>query len=398
MRKLHLGLLATVMIWPMSAFAADAELETTRVFQSSTGGYAQYRIPGIVVTPKGTILAYCEARKSLKSDWVAIDIMMRRSTDGGKTWSDPYKVGIAPPGVTKNPVALAHKLANANDLTFNNAVAIVDRQTGSIHMLYCIEYSRCFHIQSDDDGATFGEPTEITATFERFRKEYPWKVIATGPGHGIQLANGRFVVPVWLSKGTGDHGHRPSMVSVVYSDDHGKTWERGEVVADTPVPLNPNETTAVELADGRVMLNIRNESGCQLRGISISPNGATGWSEFQFDKQLPDPVCFGSLVRLSKKPEQDKNRILFSNLDNAQTRERKNLTIRLSEDEGQTWPIAKVLVPGPCGYSDLAVGNDGTIYCFYEEGMTLKTAYNPRGLLLSKFKKEWLTDANQTKP
>ena len=170
------------------------------------------------------------------------------------------------------------------------------------------------------------------------------------------------------------------------------------MVADTPVPLNPNETTAVELADGRVMLNIRNESGCQLRGISISPNGATGWSEFQFDKQLPDPVCFGSLVRLSKKPEQDKNRILFSNLDNAQTRERKNLTIRLSEDEGQTWPIAKVLVPGPCGYSDLAVGNDGTIYCFYEEGMTLKTAYNPRGLLLSKFKKEWLTDANQTKP
>lgn len=389
----HWGILAFLVVYPVMTTADESEPVTTEVFRAETGGYAQYRIPGLVVTSKGTLLAYCEARKGITSDWVAIDVLMRRSTDGGRTWSDPQKVANPPAGITKNPVALAQKLAGPDDLTINNPVAIVDRQTGSIHLLYCVEYARCFHVRSDDDGVTFGPPTEITATFERFRSDYPWKVLAAGPGHGIQLANGRFVVPVWLSNGEGGHGHRPSMVSVVHSDDHGKTWERGDVVVNHPNPLNPSETAAVELSDGRVMLNIRNESEPRLRAYSISPDGAKAWSDFGFDKQLPDPICFGSLVRLPRQPGHDKIRILFSNLDNAKNRDRKNLTIRLSEDDGQTWPVSKALVPGESGYSDLAAGDDGTIYCFYEEGRAGKVPFNPRVLLLSRFSEAWLREA-----
>ena len=155
-------------------------------------------------------------------------------------------------------------------------------------------------MRSDDDGETFTEPVEITPAFERFRPEYAWRVLATGPGHGIQLSGGRLLVPVWLSTGTGGHAHRPSAVSVIYSDDHGKTWKRGDIVVAHPNPVNPSETAAVELADGRVMLNIRHESEPHLRGVSVSRDGVTGWSPMRFDEALPEPVCFGSLVRLSQ--------------------------------------------------------------------------------------------------
>jgi Neuraminidase (sialidase) len=348
--------------------AGEPLLEKTDLFEANTGGYAHYRIPGLVVTKGGTLLAYCEARKSTRSDWGTIDILMRRSTDGGKTWGPPRKVVSPPKDVTKNPVALTQKLARPDEITLNNPVAIADRRDGAVHFLYCVEYARCFYRRSDDDGETFTEPVEITPTFERYRPEYPWRVLATGPGHGIQLAGGRLLVPVWLSTGTGGHAHRPSAVSVIISDDHGKTWERGQIVVSHPNPVNPSETAAVELADGRVMLNIRHESEPHLRGVSVSRDGATGWSPMRLDEALPEPVCFGSLVRFSQRPGSDKDRILFVNPHNPSGRERRNLTVKLSEDEGRTWPMSKAIEPGPGGYADLAVGPDKRIYCLYERG------------------------------
>jgi sialidase-1 len=267
----------------------------------------------------------------------------------------------------------------------------VEHRTGAVHLLYCVEYARCFDQRSDDDGQTFSEPVEITSTFEWFRPGYDWKVLATGPGHGIQLSNGRLLVPVWLSTGTGGHGHRPSAVSVIYSDDHGKTWQRGDIVVANPNPINPSETAAVELSDGRVMLNIRHESEPHLRGISVSQDGATGWSPMRFDPMLPEPICFGSLVRLSKRSEGGKDRLLFVNPHNPTGRERRNLTVKLSEDEGKTWPVSRVIEPGTSGYADLAVGADGTIYCFYERATAGGGDYNPRSLCLARFSLEWLT-------
>jgi sialidase-1 len=269
---------------------------------------------------------------------------------------------------------------------------IPDARTGVVHFLYCVEYMRCFYTRSDDDGKTFAEPVEITTAFDGFRPGYPWKVLATGPGHGIQLRSGRLVVPVWLSTGTGNHAHRPSVVATIYSDDHGKTWHRGEVLANETDPLtNPSETALAELSDGRVMANIRSESKANRRAVAVSPDGATKWTRPVFDEALAEPICMGSLLKLPGGP------LLFANPDNLQPakgdpkpgtpRVRKNLTVRLSPDDGQTWPAAKVLEPGPSAYSDLAAGPDGWVYCAYERGED----GNPyRRLTVAKFNREWL--------
>src|SRR5437762_2156209 len=110
-------LLLAVAATPLQA--AEPFLDKTDLFEAGKGGYTLYRIPGIVVTSKGTLLAYCEARKSDKGDWGAIDLLLRRSTDGGKTWSAPKKVAEVPGPHKKNPAALAQKLANPEDVTYN---------------------------------------------------------------------------------------------------------------------------------------------------------------------------------------------------------------------------------------------------------------------------------------
>jgi len=386
----------------LSRVAATGQplLEKIDLFEANKGQYAHYRIPGIVVTSKGTLLAYCEARKSTRGDWGTIDILLRRSTSGGKTWEPERKIVTPPAHVSKNPVALKQNLASAEEVTVNNPVAIVDHQTGAIHFLYCIEYARCFYMRSDDDGKTFTEPVEITATFEKFRPEYDWKVIATGPGHGIQLKNGRLIVPVWLSTGTGGHAHRPSIVSVVYSDDHGKTWKRSDTVPDTY--QNQSETVTVQLQNGPVLLNMRNESPEHRRAISISADGVSQWSQPVLQPDLLEPICMGSIIRVTAQPEFRKSRIIFANPDNLEAtrrrgpqdinKDRKNLTIKLSYDEGKSWPVSRVLEPGLSAYSDLTVGPDKMMYCFYERVGVNENMYNPRYLTLARFNLEWLTE------
>lgn len=397
--------LVIARVWT-SAHAAEPMLEQIPMFESATDGYALYRIPGLIVTAKGTVLAYCEARRTGKSDWDTIDIMLRRSTDGGKTFSPRQRIADVPGPHIKNPVALAQKLAEPTDITYNNAVGFADRD-GSVHFLFCLEYSRCFYIRSDDDGRTFSKPVEITGTFEKFRSDYDWKVLATGPAHGIQLRTGRLVVPIWLSTGTGGHAHRPSVTSTIYSDDHGRTWKAGDVaVPNTDEWINPNETVIVELADGRVMLNVRSESLKHRRLVTVSPDGSTGWSTPKFDDALLEPICMASIVRFSAQPDGDKNRILFANPHNlsrldgkdeeGKSRDRKNISIKVSYDEGQTWDVNKVLEPSYSAYSDLAVLSDGTILCLYETGRKSdkekKKSTSYAGLTLARFNMEWITD------
>ncbi len=391
--KLWLSLLALILfLWGFDLSAAEPLLTKTDLFEAGTGGYALYRIPGLVVTARGTLLAYCEARKKTGGDWDAIDIFLRRSSDGGRTWEAPRKLVTHVGKVAKNPVALQQKIGKAGDVTINNPVAIADHKTGAVHFIYCVEYARCYYLRSDDDGRTFSKPIDITPTFDQFRRDFPWRVLATGPAHGIQLTNGRLVVPVWLSSGTGGGGHRPSCLAVITSDDMGRTWNRGDIVAADPHPKNPNETVVVQLQDGTVMLNIRHEDSPHLRAVAVSADGASRWSKPRFDPQLPEPICMGSLVRLTSRPAHQRNRILFANPNNSLNRERKNLTIRLTYDEGQTWPLAKTLEPGPSGYSDLAAGPEGTIYCFYERGAAGKNFFRPRSLCLARMNLEWLTD------
>ena len=392
-----------------TAHGSEPFIEKADLFTAGEGGYKLYHIPGIVVTAKDAVLAWCEARQT-SGDWDQIEILLRRSTDEGKTWSEPRKIADVPGPKTKNPFSLAVKGVNPADVTYNNPVLIADRD-GAMHMLFCLEYMRCFYQRSDDDGVIWSTPVEITNAFEKFRSAYDWKVLATGPDHGIQLKSGRLIVPVWLSTGTGGNAHRPSVTATIYSDDQGQTWNAGDIaVPCTEEWINPNETVAIELADGRVMLNARSESKAHRRLVTMSANGATGWSTPKFDDALLEPICMGSIVRYSLAKDGGKNRILFSNPDNlsradgkeepGKVRDRKNLTVKLSYDEAQTWPIIKAVDPGYSSYSDLAVTKSGMILCLYsrgERGIDFG-GYTFKALALARFNLEWLTDGRDSLP
>jgi len=392
--------LAYVIIFALSGLLAAAEpfIEKQDLFTAGEDpAYKIYHIPGIVVTAKGSVLAWCEARKRPAgvSDWDDIRILLRRSTDDGKTWSAPKSIANVEGPKQKNPFALKMKNVDPNDVTYNNPVLIADKD-GAVHMLFCLEYERVFYQRSDDDGVSWSQPSEITAAFEPFKKHYDWKVLATGPNHSIQLKTGRLVVPVWLSTGTGGNAHRPSVTATIYSDDQGKTWKAGDIaVPCTEEWINPNETVAIELNDGSVMLNVRSESKAHRRLVTTSKDGATGWSRPKFDAALLEPICMGGIVRYRHGGQ---SLILFSNPHNldkekgkaepGQSRDRKNVSVKISRDEGQTWPVNKLIENGPSMYSDIAVTPSGAILCFYGRGK--KPGFAGVGLTLARFNLEWL--------
>ena len=375
--------------------------EKRDLFQARTGGYHVYRIPGLLATKAGVVLAYCEARLGRGGDWDPIDICMRRSMDGGISWEEPY-------------VVIDHSRFDPNK-PVNNFTCISDRETGEVHVLFCSNYERVFYIRSTDNGASFTEPRDVTGAFDEFKREYPWRVIAVGPGHGIQLANGGLIAPVWMSDGSGGEfgpgklGHRPSETAVVYSDDHGETWKAGDfVVRNEERFRNPSETCAVELSDGRVLFNTRTESHVHRRLITVSPDGISGWSEPVFDHELVEPICMGSIIGFTE--EDNTRRVVFSNPgvlertmpggpgeqgigahETGKPFDRKRLTVRLSEDDCRTWSASRILEDGPSGYSDLAVLRDGTLLCFYECGI-VDRMYDDRYLRLARFNIDWITE------
>lgn len=385
-----------------SLFGADPFIDKQDLFVvGEDPAYQLYHIPGIVVTAKGTVLTWCEARKRSAgvSDWDDIRILLRRSTDDGKTWSTAKSIADVPGPKAKNPFALKMKNVDPNDVTYNNPVLIADKD-GTVHMLFCLEYERAFYQRSEDDGISWSQPSEITSTFDAFKKGYAWKVLATGPNHSIQLKTGRLIVPVWLSTGEGGNAHRPSVTATIYSDDQGKTWKAGDIaVPCTEEWINPNETVAIELNNGSVMLNVRSESKEHRRLVTVSKDGATGWSTPKFDNALLEPICMGGIVRYD---HDGKNLILFSNphnLDKAngkaepgKNRDRKNVSVKISSDEGQTWSVNKLLEDGPSMYSDIAVTPKGTILCFYGRSGDSKgvAAFAGGRLTLARFNLEWL--------
>ncbi|MDZ4287255.1 MAG: sialidase family protein [Prosthecobacter sp.] len=379
--------LLLVVLLALSSYAAEPLLEKIDLFEGGKDGFASYRIPGIVVTAKGTVLAYCEARKDSKADWGEIEVHLRRSTDGGKTWEPARKIAHTGDRIEGNP---RKREGGEHEQTVNNPVAIADKD-GTVHLLYCINYARCFYMRSTDDGLTFSAPAEITASFEPFRPRCPWNVLATGPGHGIQLRKtGRLVVPVWLAYGKNPGDHGPSMTGVIYSDNGGHIWKAGDISVPDVEPFDsPNETAVAELSDGRVMLNTRTGGSLpNRRVVTLGPNGATEWGAPRFDPALWEPVCMAGLTAMPNAPSM----LVFSNPHNLKRdesgkeipgsrAERRNLSVKLSRDDGQTWPVNKTLEPGPSAYSDLAVLPDDTILCFYEQG---------RKITLARFNLDWL--------
>ena len=380
-------LIILALMAPLAALrAVEPAFEKSEVFPPGFNGVSRYRIPGIVVTPKGTVLAYAEARRNSSSDWGEIEIHLRRSTDGAKTWQPPQHIAHHGARLEGNP----HKAdGGANEQTVNNPVAIVDRETGAVEMLYCTNYSRCFSMRSTDDGVTWSAPVDITSIFEPFRSKYDWKVIATGPGHGIQTKTGRLVVPVWIAFGK-IGSHAPSAAGTIFSDDHGKTWQAGDLCLPNEGDfINPNETMVTELSDGRVMLVSRSVSKANRKLVTTSPDGARNWSTPVFHEQLWEPICMASIITLPAKPGM----LIFSNphtlkleKDGSETPagrgKRENLSIKVSYDDGKTWPVNKTLDPGKAAYSDLAVLSDGMVLCLYEADTNI---------VCVRFNTEWVT-------
>jgi sialidase-1 len=359
---------------PMRLFPADEGLfEETDVYVSGVG-YPTYRIPSVITTRRGTLLAFSEGRQG-KGDHTENDIVLRRSGDLGHTWDAMRRLASDRPNVLVNPTALEDRDTGRIWLMYQRYPEAA-REREVVPGLEGDRICRSFVIHSDDDGRSWSEPRETTRLVKRPQVATS---LASGPGVGIQLRRaphrGRLVVPF----NQGPPG--AWKVYAAYSDDHGKSWRYGETAADSAAGFG-NEVQIVELADGGVMLNARNQSGNHLRKVARSGDGGRSWSPLVDDPELVDPECQGTILRYSDPLDGRRNRILFANPASATAR--VNGTVRLSYDEGKSWPVSRTVHPGSFAYSCLTVLRDGTIGLLYERDDYGKITF-------ARFDLAWLT-------
>lgn len=325
-----------------------------------------FRIPSLVTTKDGTLLAIGDGRLDSHADVPnRIDFYIRRSTDNGDTWGENIII--------------------SNTMHGGDACTVVDKTTGRIFLFYAYsKFKNIFqsdgdsnsenclrsqYIFSDDDGLTWSEPVDLTADLYKPGDNSYW---ASG-GTGIQLRNGTLVIPIAVVRSGDIFG------GLLYSINHGETWKRS--------PTNSfdkfDENTIVELNDGRIMVNSRNHYGTGNRLITYTSDLGTTWEPYTFDNTLIDPICQGNIVRYTSTIDgHDKNRILFSNPGN--TSSRIDGTLRISYDEGQTWSYSKLYQKGSSNYSSMAILSDGKIGVLYEVDHSL--------LRFKRFSLEDLTD------
>lgn len=351
------------------------------LFEEGDNKVANYRIPSLVTTKNGTLLAVSDARVDRAGDLPNnIDLALRRSTDNGLSWSKTHII-VDYPGTEGG----------------GDPAMVVDQNTGSIWLFYVYgaqgiginesqqgndpdKTQQLFVMNSQDDGLSWSKAVNITAQI----KQPDWYGVFFASGRGIQTKSGRLMVPLMVRKAFAssdeDHAH------VVYSDDQGKSWHVGGSAG-----RKMGESKVVELADNSLMINMRSKHGMQARAVSISQDEGLTWSEFEHDSQLIEPACNASIIRYtSQDGHHTKNRILFANP--ASTSAREKLSVRISYDEGKTWSAGKVINTGPSAYSSLTVLQDGTIGLLYERGD--KNPYQK--ISFARFSLEWLTDGKDS--
>jgi len=350
-------------------------LARSNIYVSGFEGYHTYRIPALVVTSRGTLLAFAEGRKGGRGDTGDIDLVLKRSVDRGRTWETMRTVWDDGPNTCGNPCPVLDRDTGAVWLllTWNRG----DDAESQIIAQQSKDTRRVFVTSSTDDGLTWSGPREITALVKRTN----WTWYATGPGAGIQVERGahrgRLVMPCdHIEAGTGRYYSH-----VIYSDDHGQTWALGGSTPEHQV----NECEVVELTGGRLLLNMRNyDRNQRTRQQASSADGGLTWSGQRHVPELIEPICQASIRRVAWPGPDRQSVILFSNPASAK---RENLTVRASFDEGETWPVSRQLDSRCAAYSCLAVLPDGVVSILYEAGE--RSPYE--NLVFARFPLEWLT-------
>jgi sialidase-1 len=356
------------------------------LFEKGAGGYHTYRIPSLITTPAGTVLAFCEGRKEGGGDTGNIDLLMKRSTDNGASWSETQLVWDDGENVCGNPCPVVDTVTGTIFLvmTWNRGD---DHESDIIHKT-SQDTRRVYVTQSTDEGQTWSQPREITSS----AKQPEWGWYATGPGVGIQIKHGqyrgRLVIPANHSYDDPDGDLRGGPFEygahVIYSDDQGETWKLGGVIRP-----KMNESQIFEAADGKgtLVMNMRSYLGRNRRAQAISHDGGLSWTSPEDVPDLLEPVCQASVVRYSWPNTGQRSILLFSNPASVS---RVNMTVKMSYDEGESWPVSRSLYEGPSAYSSLTGLPNGKVGCLYERGE--ENAYET--IRLAIFDLEWLQSSN----
>jgi sialidase-1 len=365
----------------LNLVALNAQPEEVPVFISGNEGYKSFRIPAIIGLPDGTLLAFAEGRVNGAGDYGNNDIVMKKSTDKGKTWSALHVVSEFGDLQTCNPAPVI----DLTDPAWPKGRVFLFYNTGNSKEDELIKgkgIKYCLYKTSVDGGETWSAPVDITVQVHRpnqpsvdprFNFSEGWRYYANTPGHAIQIQSGKYTGRIFVSAnhsaGEPQTAGGHYLAHGYYSDDHGKTFRIG---SSLNLP-GSNESMTVELSGNRLMMNSRNQKGdIRARIVSISSDGGSTWDTTYFDRKLIDPVCQGSILLAGKK--RGKNIIAFCNA--ADSVMRNNLTLRISFDEGISWakniPVYKNQSElknrfAYSAYSDLVKINKGNIGVLYEK-------------------------------
>lgn len=325
--------------------------QLTDVFIKKADGYRNYRIPSIVCTKNGVLLAFAEGRASLL-DHSENDIVLKRSTDNGQTWSQLSVVAQDGKNALNNPQAVVR--SDGRILLMYQRYAEGFGEKDALPGLDGNRICRTFTTYSDDDGATWSQPKDVTAEVKRAEATS----VASGPGIGIELKHGNHTGRLIMPMNQGPSGNW--FVYAAFSDDGGETWQKGEIAPyKKKVRGWANEVQMVELSDGRLLLNARSETGNRKRKMAYSEDGGQTWTAVEDEKQLLEPECQGSLLAYNDST------ILFCNPRHRSRRLRG--TVYASTDGGKTWPHRKTLYKGGFAYSCMVVMPNGQIGILFEK-------------------------------
>ena len=331
------------------------------VFKRKTDGYKNYRIPSLIYTKSDVLLAFAEGRANLL-DHAKNDIVLKRSSDHGKTWGSLILVDEDGKNALNNPQALVRN--DGRIILMYQRYAEGYGEKRAMPGLDGERICKTLLTHSDDDGLTWSEPKDITSQVKRPEATS----VASGPGIGIELKNGKHANRLIMPFNQGPFGKW--YVYSVYSDDGGETWIKGEIAPYKKKARGwANEVQMVELSNGRLLLNARSETGARKRKIAYSDDGGHTWSDVYDDKALLEPECQGSLISYNDSI------VLFCNPRHRTRRLRG--TVYASTDEGLTWPSRKTIYKGGFAYSNLAVSSKGEIGVLFE-----KDGYNTISFML----------------